>query len=177
MKNLSAIFFLMITVLAQAGDPKFPVSSIPEDLKTGMYGVIREHEVRFEINSISSSTFYYHMVITILNANAKNQAKEVVGYDKLRTIKSFTGVVYDAMGVVIKKLKQSEIYDHSNFDGLFSDNRSKSADLTQGTYPYTVEYEYEVEQKYLYSLPDFFLYYDDEISIQKSSYTIAYLLD
>jgi hypothetical protein len=157
-------------------EPKYPVATIPEEMKTGMYAVIRDQELRFEINSINNATKYYHVVITILNANAGEFAKEVVGYDKFTAIRSFKGVAYDAMGNVIKKLKPSEIYDQSAFDGvsLYSDNRLKRADLSHGTYPYTVEFEYEIEEKQLYHLPSFYLYADDEVSIIKSTYSILY---
>lgn len=160
-------------------DPKYPVSSIPEDMKTGMYAVIREKEVRCEINSVRSSSVFYRTVITILNSNAKSYASEVVGYDKFRTISNFKGTVYDADGEIIKRLKQSDIYDQSSSDGvsLYSDSRLKQADLSQTIYPYTVEFEYQIDQKMLYYLPDFYLYSDDEITIQKQSYSIIYPLE
>lgn len=173
-------FLLIVTCAISfssiAGDTKYPVSDIPEEMTRGMYAVIRDKEVRFEINSINSSTLYYRIAITILNSNAKSSANEVIWYDKLRTIKSFRAVSYDAAGHVIKKLRQNEIRDQSAYDGfsLFSDGRLKIADLSQGTYPYTVEFEYEIEQKLLYSIPDFYLYTDDEISVQKSTYSIVY---
>ncbi len=167
--------FVSFFVLAKE-DPKYPVSAIPEDMKTGMYAVVREQELTFKINSVSNTNMYHRIVITILNPNAKGCASKVIGYDKFRVIKSFKGIVYDASGSIIRKLKSSEIYDQSAFDGysLYSDNRLKAADLAQGTYPYTVEFEYEIETKYLYSLPDFYLYTDDEISIQKTKYSILY---
>jgi hypothetical protein len=176
MKILLSNFLLFLALSCFGADPKYPVSEIPEEMKKGMYAVIRETELRFEINSISSSKYYYHIAITILNPNAKNYAKHAVGYDKLTTVKLFKCTSYDAMGDVIKKLKSSEIRDVSSYDGvsLFSDNRMKIADLSQGNYPYTVEFEYEVELKLLYSIPEFYLYSDDEISIQKSKYSIAY---
>jgi hypothetical protein len=145
------LFFVTcaISFSSIAGDPKYPVSDLPEEMTRGMYAVIRDKEVRFEINSVSSSTLYYRIAITILNSNAKSSASEVIWYDKLRTVKSFKAVSYDAAGNVIKKLKQNEIRDQSAYDGysLFSDGRLKIADLSQGTYPYTVEFEYEIEQK------------------------------
>jgi transglutaminase-like putative cysteine protease len=178
MKRIVSLLLALLSSAVAFGkeDPKYPVSAIPEDMKTGMYAVIREQELRFEINSVSSSTTYYRVVITILNSNAKSYGKEVIGYDKFNVVKSFRGVAYDAAGNVIKKLKQSDIYDQSAFDGfsLYSDNRLKRADLSQGTYPYTVEFEYETEQKCLFFIPDFSLYEDDEISIQKSKYTLVY---
>ena len=157
-------------------DPKYPVSGIPEDMKTGMYAVVREKELRIEINSEKNATTYGRVVITILNPNGQGCAKKVLQYDKFNIIKSFKATAYDASGKIINKLKSSEIYDQSVFDGftLYSDNRLKRADLSQGNYPYTVEFEYEIEHKTLLYLPDFELYNDDEISIQKSTFTLAY---
>ncbi|WP_333818554.1 DUF3857 domain-containing transglutaminase family protein [Ohtaekwangia sp.] len=178
MKRLSLIvagMFVYMTVTAKE-DPKYPVSAIPEDMKTGMYAVIREQELRFEVNSVSNASTHVHIVITILNANAKSYASKVIWYDKFNVLRSFKGIAYDAYGNVIRKLKQNEIYDQSAFDGssLFSDDRLKKADLSQGTYPYTVEFEYETEHKTLFFVPDFELYEDDEITIQKESFTIIY---
>lgn len=175
------IFILFVGLLsgffAAAKDGQvYAVSAIPENMKTGMYAVIRENELRFEINSEKNATTYGHIVITILNSNAIGWARKVLYYDKFRVIKSFKGISYDAEGSVIKKLKASEIYDQSQYDGasLFSDNRLKVADLSHGTYPYTVEFEYEIEQKALLQIPGFNLYVDDEISIEKSKYLLSY---
>lgn len=177
---MRAIIFLLLLVsfhASGADEPKYSVSQIPEEMKKGMYAVIRHKEIRVDILSKSSSSYYSKQVITILNAKAKDYAIVGVGYDKLRTIKFMRAVVYDALGKEIKKLKQSDIADQSDYDGfsLLSDNRSKSADLSQAIYPYTVEFEYEVQLKFLYSAPDFFLYRDDEVSIQHQTYTISYL--
>ena len=178
MKKISLLLLgITLGVLARAkDDPAYPISAIPEDMKTGMYAVIREKELRFEINSERNATTYCHVVITILNSNAEAWAEEILYYDKFDVIKSFKGTSYDAAGKVIRKLKSSEIYDQSVFDGftLYSDNRLKKADLSQGSYPYTVEFEYEIEHKVLFFIPDFELYEDDEISIQKTKYTLIY---
>ena len=159
-----------------AKDKKYPVSDIPENLKQGMYAVIREQQTRFEIKAINKSSHYVHYAITILNEKGKRYASEVVVYDKNRKIVTFKGTAYDAEGSVIKKLKQSEIYDQSSISGfsLYEDNRLKSANLSQTTYPYTVEYEYEIQMDYLYSIPKFFLYEDDEVSAQNISYSVIY---
>ena len=173
-------FFLLGTfvslIVSAKEDPAYPVSSIPDDLKTGMYAVIRDQELRFEINSEKNATTYVRLVITILNSNAEDYAENVLFYDKFDVVKYFKGTSYDAAGKVIKKLKSSEIYDQSVFDGftLYSDNRLKKADLSHGTYPYTVEFEYQIEHKALFFIPDFELYEDDEISIQKTKYALVY---
>src|SRR6478735_146506 len=176
MRLLFSIILLSFFATCFGSDLKYPVNEIPEEVKKGMYAIIREKEVTFEINSINSSKSYFRIAITILNENANEQARKVVGYDKLRTVKLFKCTSYDAEGNVIKRLKANEIRDISAYDGfsLYSDYRMKIADLSQNTYPYTVEFEYEVESKLLYSIPDFYLYNDDEIFTQKSIYKIIY---
>jgi hypothetical protein len=173
------VFFILVlsTLNVNAKEaPLYAASAIPENLKTGMYAVIREHELKFEINSQKNATKYGRTVITILNANGLGCARKVLYYDKFVVVKSFKGVSYDAEGKVIKRLKASDIYDQSQYDGssLYSDNRLKVADLSHGTYPYTVEFEYEIEQKALLHAPSFHLYTDDEISIEKSKYVLVY---
>lgn len=175
--RLLFLFLLLIALQVRGADqPKYPVNLISEEMKKDMYAVIRHREVRLDIQSKSSSTYYLMQAITILNSKAKNYAIISVGYDKMRSIKLMKAVVYDAAGKEIKKLKQSDIKDESEYDGfsLLSDNRSKSADLSQPTYPYTIEVEFEIQFKYLYSAPDFFIYRDDEVSTEKLIYSINY---
>ena len=167
---------LWIVTGSFAGDPKFNVASIPEELKVGMYAVIRENNLTFYIDSKNRSSQYIRKVITILNPKGKQYASIAVGYDKLRKIEGLKANVYDAQGNLVKKLKQSDIVDRSDISGfsLFEDNRAKHIDLTQGTYPYTIEYEYTLNMQFLFEIPDFYLYHDDEVSAQESSYSIVY---
>ena len=157
-------------------DPKFPVNIIPADLKENVDVVIRNEESTFKITSKSKATFFVHEVYTILNEKGKRYATEVVGYDKLTKINNFSAIAYDATGKQIKKLKSSEFYDQSAFDGfsLYSDNRIKVADLTQSTYPYTVEFEYELEFKYLFYIPSYVLLSSERVSLEKSTYSLVY---
>ncbi|MFM9837112.1 MAG: DUF3857 domain-containing protein [Cyclobacteriaceae bacterium] len=177
MKRFLLFFFIAISPLLHAkDDPKYPVSAIPENLKEGMYAVVREDFSRFEILAADKSRHYIHKVITILNEKGKAYASDAIGYDKMEKVLSISAYVYDAQGTLIKKLKNNEIIDRSSYDGfsLYSDNRVKLIDLSQATYPYTVEFEYETEMKYLYSIPAFYLFSDDEVSIQKTSYEVHY---
>ncbi|NOS90970.1 MAG: DUF3857 domain-containing transglutaminase family protein [Cyclobacteriaceae bacterium] len=177
MRLLIISFLLTISLSLVAKDsPKYPVSSIPQKMKDGMYAVVREDFYRFEIVSINRSRQKVHKVITILNENGKRFATEAVFYDKLEKVVSVSGIAYDANGEVIKKLKNNEIFDRSAYDAnsLYTDNRYKFMDLEQATYPYTVEFEYETETKYLYAIPTFRLYYDDEVSIEKETYEVEY---
>lgn len=168
--------FLLIAIEGMASDPKFPVSAIPEELRKNADVVFREDKMTYTIISKSKASEYVYQVITIFNDKGREYATKIIGYDKLSKVSSFKGVAYDANGNVLKKLKSSEIYDQSAFDGvsLYSDNRLKAADLTQGVYPYTVEFEYEVEYKYLFMIPGYVLLPEERMSVQHSSYELIY---
>lgn len=172
------LFLLWIGLLTSEvpAEEKYPVSEIPESLTKGMYAVIREQTQEYEIKSINKAQYRLKYAITILNAKAKDYATLVVDYDKNVQVDFIDGQVYDAEGKPIKKLKNSDVLDRSAISGysLYEDNRMKIADLSQEKYPYTVEFEYQVTKKVLYSIPGFSLYSDDEVSSQRLTYRIIY---
>ncbi|MEJ7643110.1 MAG: DUF3857 domain-containing transglutaminase family protein [Chryseolinea sp.] len=174
-----SIILLLTTASTYAAEPKYPVSAIKEDMKKGMYAVIRESEAEWSIESKSSAVYSERRVITILNEKAEDLAALTVFYDKLRKIEYFRASVYDAEGNLIKKLKQLDVVDQSAISGgtLFADSRVRHGDLSQNAYPYTVELEYSVSYKYLYDLRDFQLYTDDEVSLEKVKYTVIHPKD
>lgn len=176
-KNILILLLaLSLCLYSHAAEIKYPVTSIPDELKQNVDVVVRLEETSFKIISKSKAVFTVHEVYTILNAKGKRYAREVIGYDKLRKVNNFSGVAYDAMGSVIKKLKGSDVQDQSAYDGisLFSDARIKIADLSQTTYPYTVEFEYEVEYKFLFYIPTFAVLSSERVSLQKSTFTLTY---
>jgi transglutaminase-like putative cysteine protease len=172
MKSVFAILCgVLLGISSVAKDsPKFPVSAIPEALKKDVHVVMREDQMVFTIQSKSRATYHVYQAITIFNGNGKRFAQETIGYDKLSKVTSCKAAVYDADGMLIKRLKSSEIYDQSAYDGfsLYSDNRIKTIDLSQSTYPYTVEIEYDIEYKYLFYIPDFYVLTREHVSVEHS---------
>ncbi len=146
-----------------------------EELKANLNVVIREDHMKFKILEKSRATYFVHYVVTIFNEKGKDYASQDVWYDRLTKIVDMNGIVYDASGNVIKKLKDKDIYDHASYDGftLFSDDRIKSIDLAQSTYPYTVEFEYELEYKFLYYIPSSW-WGSENVSYQHASYELSY---
>ncbi|MEQ8425189.1 MAG: DUF3857 domain-containing protein, partial [Cyclobacteriaceae bacterium] len=124
MKLLFSIIISALSVTYSSGaDLKYPVSSIPSQLKEGTYAVVREEITQHRILSIQNTTLTYRKVITILNGKAKDLAELNVYYDKFTSVKSIKAFVYDQMGREIRKLKQNELSDRSTYDGfaIFSD--------------------------------------------------------
>ncbi len=175
-------FFLIYACLAlgwaEAGPLylKYPVADIPDSLKKDADVVVRQEVKVFTISAENRATLSVHYAVTILNERGNAFAKEVVMYDKLSRIVDFNGYVYDAAGIQIKKLKNSEIYDQSAYDGfsLYSDNRLKAINLSQTVYPYTVEYDYEVEYKYLFAIPGMTPVTDEKVSVQQAIYKLVF---
>jgi hypothetical protein len=171
--------FAVIATVANAKDIKYPVGSIPEELKKGVNVVVREDETIIRILSKKSYTVHVHYAVTILNSNGQNYASTALFYDKNIKLRDLRAAVYNANGEVIRKLKSSEMADHSAFDGvsLFSDNRMKSFDLSQGTFPYTVEWEYDRDYNYLYSIEGSSVISREKMSVQHFTYQLNYPID
>jgi transglutaminase-like putative cysteine protease len=170
------IIFLCIKASAMPADLKYPVSAISEEMKRDVNVVVRQDDRLFKILSAGKATYFVHYVVTILNEQGNKYASEVVGYDKLSRIVDFNGYAYDALGKQIKKLKNSEIYDQSAFDGfsLYSDNRLKAINLSQATYPYTIEYDYELEYNYLFAIPGMAVLPEEKVSVEHASYKLVF---
>lgn len=178
--KLKVAAFVLVSLAAvmrgNGGDPQFPVAAIPAELKTDVNVVVREDQTTFRIHSKNKASLRVYQVITVLNANGNDFAEFLVFYDKLRKITSLRANVYNAGGELVKRLKSSEIYDQSAFDGfsLYSDNRLKAIDLKQTTYPYTVEVEYTVEYKYLYGIAGSVVVPEEKMSVQHWVYQLIY---
>jgi hypothetical protein len=174
MRLLIFFVFSVFTTLAGGSDPKYPVGAIPDSIRANNYGVIREKIVEYRILSRSKATYYNKEVVTILNPNGKRLTRHSVHYDPLTKLQFIRASIYDANGNLVKKIKPSEIYDHNDYGDytLYSDSRYKTLDLSYSSYPYTFEFEYEIEQNFLYSFNNFELYEDDEVGIQKVTYAL-----
>lgn len=174
-QQILACALCFLTSLTFGGDPRYPVTEIPDALKKEVNVIVRENQRTFTILAKDKATYHVHKVITILNEQGKSFATEVVQYDKHSRVRDFKGSVYDQAGQLIKRLKTGEIYDQSAYDGmtLYSDNRLKAANLSQGNYPYTVEFEYDVDLKYLFQ-DGFVLLSQEKMSVQQASYVVEY---
>ncbi|HEY3429128.1 MAG TPA: DUF3857 domain-containing protein, partial [Cyclobacteriaceae bacterium] len=77
---------------------------------------------------------------------------------------------------LIRKIKPSEVIDRSTYDGfsLYSDNRFKAVDLSQGSFPYTIEFEYKIDYSFLYGIDGTYLISGEKTSVQHVSYQLNF---
>ncbi|MFT4016128.1 MAG: DUF3857 domain-containing protein [Agriterribacter sp.] len=172
------IQFIAITVTALncfAGDGDYSVSKIPEELMKDANVVMRMDETRFEVINIGKSIIKRKYAITVLNENGDDYAYLYLWYDKLRSVNSMDGILYDATGKKIKSLKKSDVKDLSATDEgtLADDNRYKWFSFFHKIYPYTVEYEYELQMKGTYNYPRWQPLNKEKYAIEQSALTIV----
>lgn len=153
----------------------FHVANIPDTIKANANAVILNDEARFQIFNLNKTILYRRTVVTIFNPDGSSFGIKGINYDKSSSIRSFSANLYNSEGELSESLKKSEFLDRSNISevSLFEDNRVRIADLRKKSYPYTVEFEYEVEYKNLFFTPSWIVQQDEKIGVLKSSFEIT----
>ncbi|MES2520928.1 MAG: DUF3857 domain-containing protein [Bacteroidota bacterium] len=166
-----SIFITNFTCIT-AQNQQWATDKIPAELTEKAHAVIRLSETTFTVKNIGEATEKKHYVITILDEQGLDNASVTIFYNKLEKINNFEGVLYDAKGEKVKKLKNDDIRDGSaNSDGtLFSDNRYKYGAFKYAIFPFTVEFNYETTNKNMLFYPSWFPQEDEENVTVESSY-------
>jgi Domain of Unknown Function with PDB structure (DUF3857) len=171
-KRVLIILFLMQSGLQIfAGDGEYAVSKIPAALLKNAHAVKRFGEVRYEVISYTKVFFHEKYAITILDENGDGFAFLHKYYDKLRSIKSIDGKLYDADGKELKSLKNKDIMDISAVSSmsLMEDSRVKAHNFYYKVYPYTVEYEVVTEFNNTYIFPGWIPQPAEEYAVEKET--------
>lgn len=171
--NITILLLSLIALSVSAQD--YPASTIPDNLKTDAVAVMRNHTTTFSQSDQNNGTYKVTKVITILNRQGDGYALFREFGDKFREFKSFSGVIRDASGKVIKKIKKGDLITSSLTDSntLADDTYQIFYEAKSPSYPYTIEYEYEKRYKNgIISYPAFDPIEGFRLSIEKSSMTI-----
>jgi hypothetical protein len=160
---------------ADSANP-YAVSNIPKALLTQQANaVFREYYETTNLTNPSKSINSVRLVTTILREDGKRWGRCMVHYsDKSQKITGFKGNLYDAAGKFVRKIKTSEIQDIATDDGfsIATDSRAKIAELMYGQYPFTVEYEYEVEGKGAFPLERWTAQPLPSVSVQDAAFEL-----
>jgi len=111
MRNKLILLFLFsyCSLRLLAGDGDYAVSKIPAALLKDARVIKRMDDIRFEITENNHARLYRKVAYTILNEQGERWAFFSEGYDKLRSIESFEGSLFDEAG---KKNKEPEKIRH-----------------------------------------------------------------
>ncbi len=82
--------------------------------------------------------------------------------------------LYDTNGILIEKVKSSEINDYSaSGENMFTDSRIKHYEPIQKNYPYTVVCSYNLSTNEFFNINDWHPYNGSRCSINESIFTIS----
>jgi len=171
------VSLFLLVCLPFYSSAKFPVSEIPEELLVDANSVFRVNNMHVKIESPSSYTIMREIAVTILNENGKGPDIMVMSYDKYSKADFIDGVIYDATGKVIEKIRKKNLIDRSmiNDFSLYEDNRILAYQPIISSYPYTVHYRYEeIYSRGLYYTVDFFPNMNYNISVEDAQLRIDY---
>lgn len=156
MKYISAAIFLFITIAGfSQSEDLYKLKSIPVELKTKANAVVRLNDVSVVITSKDELSIKEKRIVTVLNEKGNSAIGAYASYDKYNKIKKIEARIFDESGEEIKKFKKRDFIDRSAVDGgtLYSDSRVLLMGYTPATYPYTVEFYYELESSNTAAIP------------------------
>ncbi len=170
------LFFCTASVAVFAQE-NFSVSKINPILLDQANAVIRYSETSWDIVSISEAKGKERMVVTILNEEGEETyGKLMARYDKFTKVSDIAGVLYDASGTVIRKLKNADIedYGYGTSGHEITDARVKVGGFGKKSYsyPYTVDFSYTYRDRNMMSYPRWIPAWDPKTAVESAVFKI-----
>lgn len=138
-------FLLVLCHIAMHAQSPWKAADIPDSLRQGANSVVRLFTQHTTATSPLSYTTTYHKTVTVLNRNGDGDGCWTCCSDKFKQLTSFSGVIYDANGKQVEKLKKSNLMTTSASENLATDNVYDYYVPPALPYPFTVEYEWQVK--------------------------------
>ena len=152
-------FFILISLsIYSQSEDVFKASTVPSELKDKANAVVRFEKQTVTVEDFDKMLVTTKRIVTIFSKYGNRHQNAVEFYDDNIKIKEIEAKIYDALGNEIKKIKEKDFNDESAVSGgtLYSDSRVKYLSYTPLKYPYTIEYNSEVEMKSTAFVPQWF---------------------
>ena len=168
-----AIIILLLGLVQAAYTQNYSAAAIPKPLLTRAGAVIRNSETVIEVKALDEVFYRKKYAVTILNSSAVDEATIVLSYDKNSSIKSVKGTIYNEFGLPISKISEKSFQDRSSVSdfSLYEDDRVKYFSPARVSYPFTIEYEYEIRTRQSLYFPSWVPGNSTGVAIESSSLT------
>lgn len=179
MKKLSIIICTLIVsanLFSAKINLNYSTGLIPDSLKKNAWGVVRHATTVFDYKSTTIGTEKNSIAITVLDKKGLELANFICRCDKFRTLKSFSGNLYDANGNLLLKYKMSDLQTTAQSDNntLATDSRYYYFECQTPSFPFTIHYEYEVAWKNgILAFPLFVPQSGYNLSVEAASYQLV----
>lgn len=172
-RNTAILLILMLLGTTTFAQQNYSASLIPPELMPYASAVVRSQEVTIQVKGLDEVMYHEKKAITILNKNGEDAARITLFYDGLSAVKDVKGVCYDEFGKPISKFSEGKMEDEYAYDGfsLFLDRRVKRYVPPVTSYPYTIEYEYDIRNKQSLDFDQWEPVDRFGLAIEKSSFT------
>lgn len=138
-------FFLTCSAISLAQNLAYSALTIPDSIKENARDIVRFEEESFTVHNAKNATYRIRRVVTILDQ--KSRARQLnIHYDPSRKVGKIKATIYDALGQKVKEFGKKDIKDYSSVQSfsIYEDDRIKQLEFFHNSYPYTVEYSYEI---------------------------------
>lgn len=161
-------------ILIAGKEIKYKVADIPQQLLLNAKAVIRLEENVVNIQSDEKVVQKVKIAITILNKNGELNANFMQPYTSKMKVGSIKTHMYDENGIEIKKKEGFKVLDYALISNgtTYDDNRIKAILPEHYTFPYTIEYTYEITFSDVIQFPGWHPVSDFNLSVEKSSYSL-----
>ncbi len=146
--------FCLLMLLLTALVPNIDAGSVmplawvvPDSLKEGASSIVCLDRVEVELKSLTEATQKYTRVVAIYNKNAADAGWFSCACNKYTKLKSFKGTLYDKTGAFIREFDKSKLIMSEYSANLATDSYGYMLQIQGSSYPYFVEYEWELECK------------------------------
>ena len=172
-KILICLLFISAGCFSANDRSDLAVKSIPDSLKKNAYAVIRFSNTGFDYKSEISGTEKHSIAITVLEKKGKDLSDFKCYGDKFTELKSFSGILYDADGKLLRKFKMSDVRSTEYSSELASDAKSYYFECETPSFPFTVHYEYELScKKGILAFPTFHPQTNWNLSVEKAVFSL-----
>jgi hypothetical protein len=156
MKKLNVTLFLLLIIFCSHAQLNiYSALTIPDSLKKDADIVMRDENIRLTIKDKNTAWYEVHQVFTVLNEQAKKYLSFVEYSDKFRVLDDAEIKLYDQAGNKKNTWSKKEMNSGKYGDELVPEGKYTFFDVSTALYPVTVEFNYSVKFKGIFSLPGY----------------------
>lgn len=116
-----------------------------QNIPTNIYSLVKENRTEIICKSPTQAIEKYKVNITIFNQKGLDVANFICGCDQFRSLQKFSGEIFNAQGKSVRKIKKAELKKTEYSSALSSDDYFYYYECYYPTYPFTIEYEWEIK--------------------------------
>lgn len=136
--------------------------------------IIDDYSINVVCDNPVHAIMHFKRSVTILDKTAAEFGNFSYTISKANSLLSFKGMVTDASGRLLRKIKRSELKQTEYSPFLAVDDYILYAEYTPSVYPVTITYEWEVDcQNNLIEFPSFCPLTDYDIELRNASYQLT----